>query len=324
MASVGLLGDVMLGRGVAQALAERPAAELWSEELRELCASLDLVVCNLECCISERGKRTGRIPGKPFFFRGPPAAVEALRAIGVRAVSLANNHALDYETEALADTRVLLEEAGIAAAGAGRGIDQARRPAIVEADGMRIGLVSVSDHPAEYAARDDSEGIAHADLGRRSPPWLLEALESLSKRCDRVIASPHWGPNMAPEPAPWQLRRATELQEAGADLVAGHSAHVFHGVGSSAAGPVLTDLGDALDDYRVDPVLRNDLGLLAIWDVGSERDQLALVGLKLDYCRTGLARGADAEWIAARLEQACPRLGTAVERWGEARFRVIT
>jgi len=322
MTSVGLLGDVMLGRGVAEALGETPAAELWSEELRGLCASLDLVVCNLECCISERGEPTRRIPGKPFFFRAPPVAIEALRAIGVRAVSLANNHALDYETEALADTLVLLEAAGLPAAGAGRGIDEARRPAIVEADGLQIGLVGVSDHPAEYAAGPDSEGIAHADLRRRSPRWLLEALASLSQRCDRVIAFPHWGPNMAPEPGPWQLRCASELQEAGADLVAGHSAHVFHGVGWSPAGPVLTDLGDALDDYRVDPVLRNDLGVLAIWEVGEERDELQLVGLKLDYCHTALARGADAEWIASRLQRACSALGTMVERQEESRFRV--
>jgi poly-gamma-glutamate capsule biosynthesis protein CapA/YwtB (metallophosphatase superfamily) len=322
MASVGLLGDVMLGRGVAEALGETPAAELWGEELRELCASLDLVVCNLECCISERGEPTRRIPGKPFFFRGPPAAVETLRAIGVRAVSLANNHALDYETEALADTRALLEQAGIAAAGAGRGTDAARRPAIVDADGLRIGLACVSDHPAEYAAGKDSEGIAHADLHRKSPGWLLESLSSLSRRCDRVIAFPHWGPNMAPEPGPWQLRRASELQQAGADLVAGHSAHVFHGVGWSPVGPVLTDLGDALDDYRVDPVLRNDLGVLVIWEVVGERDELRLVGLKLDYCHTKLARGGDADWIAARLQRACSALGTVVERENESRFRV--
>jgi poly-gamma-glutamate capsule biosynthesis protein CapA/YwtB (metallophosphatase superfamily) len=322
MASVGLLGDVMLGRGVAEALGETPAAELWGEELRELCTSLDLVVCNLECCISERGEPTRRIPGKPFFFRAPPVAVEALRAIGVRAVSLANNHALDYEAEALADTLVLLEEGGIAAAGAGRGTDAARRPAIVDADGVRIGLVGVSDHPAEYAASQDTEGIAHADLSHRCPPWLLEGLASLRERCDRIIAFPHWGPNMVAEPAPWQLSRASELQEAGAELVAGHSAHVFHGVGWSPAGPVLTDLGDALDDYRVDPVLRNDLGVLAIWEVGAERNALQLVGLKLEYCRTELARGADAEWTAARLKRACSALGTAVERLEEARFRV--
>jgi poly-gamma-glutamate capsule biosynthesis protein CapA/YwtB (metallophosphatase superfamily) len=322
MASVGLLGDVMLGRGVAEALRETPPTELWSEELRELCTSLDLVVCNLECCISERGEPTRRIPGKPFFFRAPPVAVEALRAIGVRAVSLANNHALDYEAEALADTLVLLEEAGIAAAGAGRGPDEARRPAIVDADGVRIGLVGVSDHPSEYAAGQDSEGIAHADLSRHCPPWLVEGLASLRECCDRIIAFPHWGPNMVAEPAPWQRSRASELQGAGADLVAGHSAHVFHGVGWSPAGPVLTDLGDALDDYRVDPVLRNDLGVLAIWEVAGERDELRLVGLKLDYCHTNLARGGDADWIAARLQRACSALGTVMERENESRFRV--
>jgi poly-gamma-glutamate synthesis protein (capsule biosynthesis protein) len=322
MASVGLLGDVMLGRGVAAALRDTRPEDLWSEEVRELCASLDLVVCNLECCISERGEPTRRIPGKPFFFRAPPVAVEALRAIGVRAVSLANNHALDYETEALADTLVLLQEAGIAAAGAGRGTDEARRPAIVEADGTRFGLACVSDHPEEYAAREGSEGIAHSDLRRRSPPWLLQDLASLDEGCDRVIAFPHWGPNMVSEPAHWQLSRAAELQEAGADLVAGHSAHIFHGVGWRDAGPVLTDLGDALDDYRVDPVLRNDLGVLAIWEAGGERDELQLVGLKLDYCHTRLARGADAEWIAGRLQRACSALGTVVERLEESRFRV--
>ncbi len=60
--------------------------------MRSLCASLDLVICNLECCVSKRGERTRRIPGKRFFFRAPPSAVAALQAIDVRAVSLANNH----------------------------------------------------------------------------------------------------------------------------------------------------------------------------------------------------------------------------------------
>jgi poly-gamma-glutamate synthesis protein (capsule biosynthesis protein) len=54
------------------------------------------------------------------------------------------------------------------------------------------------------------------------------------------------------------VRTAAEaLVAAGATLVAGHSAHIFHGV----AGRVLFDLGDFLDNYAVDPELRNDLGL---------------------------------------------------------------
>jgi poly-gamma-glutamate synthesis protein (capsule biosynthesis protein) len=325
MPTIGLLGDVMLGRSVGDALrarlADRPA-EVWSEELRGLCDSLDLVVCNLECCLSDRGRPTTRIRGKPFFFRGPPRAIEALKVIGVRAVSLANNHALDYEEAALLDTLSHLDAAGIAAAGAGPDRERARRPAVVEAGGGRLGLVCASDHPREYAATPDVPGIAHADVGDGAPGWFIDRVAEAAAACDAVIAFPHWGPNMNDAPLRWQRRVASELQAAGANLVAGHSAHVFHGVAWDERGPVLTDLGDALDDYRIDPVLRNDLGVLAIWTPGAADEQLELVGLKLDFCRTGLATGRDADWIATRLARACARLGTRPERLAEGRFRI--
>jgi poly-gamma-glutamate capsule biosynthesis protein CapA/YwtB (metallophosphatase superfamily) len=325
MPTIGLLGDVMLGRSVGDALSARLAdcpAELWSDELRALCESLDLVVCNLECCLSDRGRPTTRIRGKPFFFRGPPRAIESLNAVGIRGVSLANNHTLDFEEAALRDTLSHLDAAGIAAVGAGPDRDRARRPAVVEAGGARLGLICVSDHPREYAAAPEAAGIAHADLGDGAPDWLVDRVAETAAACDAVIAFPHWGPNMNDSPMPWQLRVASELQAAGAALVAGHSAHVFHGVGWTDRGPVLTDLGDALDDYRIDPVLRNDLGVLAIWTPGARDEQLELVGLKLDFCRTGLATERDADWIATRLARACAPLGTRPERLAEGRFRI--
>jgi poly-gamma-glutamate synthesis protein (capsule biosynthesis protein) len=310
---IGLLGDVMLGRGVAVELANRDPRDLWAPELRELGRSLDLVVCNLECCVSARGRPTERIRGKPFFFRAPPRAIEALRAIGVAAVGLANNHALDFETEALEDTLYLLPAAGIALAGAGRSEEEARRGVVVEAAGTRIGLLAVSDHPREFAAGPAEPGIAYGDLERGVPEWLRDRIGALRAECDLLIAFPHWGWNMTVEPKPWQRRLAAELQDGGADLVAGHSAHVFHGAGWTERGPVLYDLGDALDDYARDTKLRNDLGLLAIWTPGEHGGEVELVGLRLDYCRTALADGDDAAWIATRLAGACERLGTAVE-----------
>ena len=322
MSAIGLLGDVMLGRRVAAELRHRPGEEVWDPSLRTLAATLDLVVCNLECCLSDRGRPTARIPGKPFFFRGPPAGVAALGAIGVRAVGLANNHALDFGPQALADTRTALAGAGIAAAGAGRGLREARRPVVVQAGKRRVALAAVTDHPAEYAAGPGGWGVAHADLRGGAPDWLLREIAAVRARCDVVVAFAHWGPNMATEPSPWQDGVAAELQAAGADLVAGHSAHVFHGVGWTALGPVLYDLGGALDDYAIDPVRRNDLGLLAVWRPGQGADQLELVGLRLEYARTGLAAGADAEWIAARLERACGAQGTRVEREDMQVFKV--
>jgi poly-gamma-glutamate synthesis protein (capsule biosynthesis protein) len=318
--AIGLLGDVMLGRMVAEALERHPPESVWSAEFRELADSLDLLVCNLECCVSTRGAPTLLIEGKPFFFRAPPAAIDALKAINAGAVSLANNHALDFGPDALGDTLDLLADASIAAAGGGHDLDGARRPAIVPAGSVAVGLVALTDHPVEYAARAGRPGVAYAALGESPPDWLLETIATARQRCDLLIVLLHWGPNMTTEPAAWQRRLATRLVEAGADLVAGHSAHVFHGVGWTG-GPILFDLGDALDDYRIDPALRNDLGVMAIWRPDGA-GELELVGLELDYCHTRLAAGANAEWIAERLEHACGELGTAVTRVAEQRFMI--
>jgi poly-gamma-glutamate capsule biosynthesis protein CapA/YwtB (metallophosphatase superfamily) len=319
--ALGLFGDVMLGRGVATELMHRRPEELWDPELRALAMKLDLVLCNLECCLSSRGQPSDS-PAKPFSFRGPPAAVGALQAVGVRAAGLANNHALDFGPQALADTIASLGRAGIAAAGAGRGPGASRRAAVVSAGDIRVGLVAVADHPAEYAASPGEWGISYGDLRAGPPDWLLLEIAETRERCDAVIAFPHWGPNMTTRPARWQRELAEALQAAGADLVAGHSAHLFHGVGWTSRGPVLYDLGDALDDYSIDPVRRNDLGVLAVWRPGAADDRLQLVGLRLEYARTRLAAGADAEWIAVRLARACDELGTRVERIGEHIFSV--
>jgi poly-gamma-glutamate synthesis protein (capsule biosynthesis protein) len=102
-------------------------------------------------------------------------------------------------------------------------------------------------------------------------------------------------------------RAAAALLQAGATLVAGHSAHVPHGV----AGPVLYDLGDFLDDYRVDPKLRNDLGLLFLVTLdGRGPLRLEALPLKLEFCHTRLATGSDADWMRRRFRSACAALGT--------------
>ena len=101
--TLALAGDTMLGRGVARALLEKGTGSLFSDEIAEAAQAADLFVLNLECCISDRGEPWPD-PGKPFFFRAPPVAAEALADIGVSCVTLANNHALDFGETALLDT----------------------------------------------------------------------------------------------------------------------------------------------------------------------------------------------------------------------------
>jgi poly-gamma-glutamate capsule biosynthesis protein CapA/YwtB (metallophosphatase superfamily) len=302
-----LAGDTMLGRGVANAIETDGPRSLVASEVIAAAAEADLFVLNLECCISERGTPWPD-PRKPFFFRAPPAGAEALAHLGVDCVTLANNHALDYGREALLDTFEHLRSAGVRWVGAGATDAEARAPVVLEAGGLRLGVVGVSDHPAAYAARPDRPGIAFADLsGGRLPEWLVARPDELG--VDAVLATPHWGPNMTARPIPEVRAAAEALLGEGATLVAGHSAHVFHGV----AGPVLYDLGDFLDDYAVHQTLRNDLGLLFLVTL-DERGPVRLeaLPLKLDYCHTRFAGGEDAAWIARRFERACAELGTEV------------
>jgi poly-gamma-glutamate capsule biosynthesis protein CapA/YwtB (metallophosphatase superfamily) len=301
-----LAGDTMLGRGVAEALVERDPTSLVAPEVVALAHEADLFVLNLECCISERG-RPWHAVGKPFFFRAPPRATDLLAHLGVRCVTLANNHALDFGEEALLDTFQHLAAAGIAWAGAGPDRERARAPALLEADGERVAVLALSDHPKDYAAAPDRAGIAWADLREGVPEWTDDALASLARHV--VVAAPHWGPNMRDRPMDHVRQAAAVLRNAGATLVAGHSAHVVQGVEDR----VLYDLGDFLDDYRVHSRLRNDLGLLFLVEFyeGAPR-RLEGVPLKLEHCFTRLAEDDDAAWVRRRFRKLCAELGTDV------------
>jgi poly-gamma-glutamate capsule biosynthesis protein CapA/YwtB (metallophosphatase superfamily) len=316
--TVALAGDTMLGRSVARALDTTPPEALVAPEVRAALGEADLVVLNLECCISERGRRW-EAPGKPFFFRAPPRAVELLALLGTDCVTLANNHALDYGVDALADTLNHRAAAGIAVVGAGADLDQARRPALLTAGGLRVAVIGITDHPADFAASPDRPGVAFADLGRQVPGWLLEVVREAGAGADVTLVTPHWGPNMAATPVRHVRRAAAALLDAGATLIAGHSAHVPQGV----AGRVLYDLGDFLDDYRVDPRLRNDLGLLFLVTLDRAGPlRLEALPLKLEYCHTRLATGEDAAWMRHRFRSACAALDTAVVEGATGRLTI--
>jgi poly-gamma-glutamate synthesis protein (capsule biosynthesis protein) len=308
--TLALAGDTMLGRGVAARLREDPGAELFAPEVLAIAAEADRFVLNLECCISARGTLWPD-PGKPFFFRAPPEAAERLAEAGVDAVTLANNHALDFGCDALLDTLDHLYAAGIVTVGAGADVFAARASAHIGTAEFRVRLVAVTDHPPEYAAGDRHPGVAFAELrGGALPGWLADAVAP-GDDADAVVALPHWGPNMRARPVPHVRRAAAALEAAGATLVAGHSAHVPQG----PRGRTLFDLGDFVDDYAVDPVLRNDLGLL--WLVTLDRDgprRVEAVALRLEFAHTRLADPEETRLLRSLIERRCDAVGSAVRQ----------
>ena len=150
------VGDVMLGRGVNAVLRDEHADYPWGNTL-SIFRSADLRIANLECAISDRGSPW---PEKEFTFRSDASNIGVLKAAGIDAVSLANNHSIDFGTDAFSDTLTILDHAGIAHAGAGPDLAAAFAPGTLTAPGAKIALVSFTDNEPQWEA---------GRIGRESP-----------------------------------------------------------------------------------------------------------------------------------------------------------
>ena len=320
MITVALVGDVMLGRRVNEALRTLRPEQPWGDVL-PLLISADLRIVNLECAITDHNQPWTRTP-KVFHFRADSSAVEVLKAARVDVCSLANNHTLDFEQRGLLDTMEHLKAAGIWYAGAGHNREEAARPALLAARPAdrpsRVALLAFTDNEPPVAAESDRPGTNYlpvsleADVLGRVEAAVTAAREA---GAETVVFSNHWGPNMVQRPSALFRRFARAVMDRGVDVYYGHSAHIFQGVEIYGGKPILYDTGDFIDDYAVHPKLRNDWSFLfRISLEGGEFRRLELFPVTLPYTRAQLAKGSEREAILVRMERLSGEMGTAFVR----------
>ncbi|MHB0974246.1 MAG: CapA family protein [Thiobacillus sp.] len=319
MFTLALIGDVMLGRGVDAALRHMRPQDMWGDVLPHLLQA-DLRIANLECALTRHAQPWTR-SWKRFHFRADPGAVRFLQAAGIDACALANNHVLDFEARGLRDTLHALDVAGIRHAGAGLDLKAAAAPALLEVHGAspcRVALLACTDNQPDFAAGEQHAGTHYLEVSLEADT-LARVAEAIARArdagADWVVFSNHWGANFVERPAPDFREFARRVIELGADVVYGHSAHICQGIEIHRGRPILYDTGDFIDDYAVDPVLRNDRSCLFTLTFDQGRLQrIELVPVTLDVARVALAHGADFEAVAARMETLCAELGTALRR----------
>ncbi len=307
--TLALTGDVMLGRLVGEAIARDPAHDVWGD-MRPAMLRADARLINLECVISDRGRKW-RPFHKAFHFRAPPAAVDVLRAARIDFASQANNHVLDYGTEAMLDGLERLRAAGIAYAGAGRTLAEAAGEAWVDAGGLRVAVLACTDNTPEWRATAARPGVFYVDPGRGTgESRLMERIAQVRAGADVVVLSIHWGPNMRTEPPATFRAFARRVTAAGVDVLHGHSAHVVQGIEFINRAAVLYDTGDFVDDYAVDPHLRNDWSFLFLVHLrGRTVCGVTLLPALIDRLGVRRVRGDPAPMMA-RMRQRCRELGT--------------
>jgi poly-gamma-glutamate capsule biosynthesis protein CapA/YwtB (metallophosphatase superfamily) len=301
-----VLGDVMLGRLVNQTLQHEPPEYPWGDTLAMIRAA-DFRLCNLECVIADHGRPWSVTP-KCFHFRSDAKNVAVLQVAHIDCVSLANNHTLDYEDVALLEMLQRLDEAGIGHAGAGRDWAASARVAISLVQGRRIGVIALTDNEPGWAAEGHKPGTFYVpiDLHDDRAARLLALVRQGKEAVDVLLVSAHWGPNWGYRPPASHPPFAHALIEAGADVIVGHSGHVFRGIELYRGRPIIYCAGDFIDDYAVDEVERNDQSFLFVLEFDGGRVQrLRLYPTLIRNCQVRRAPTHDAEDIAARMQELC-------------------
>ena len=245
----------------------------------------DIAMVNLETAIA-----TGGSPDrKAYNFRAPPSAFEALRAAGVDAVTMANNHGRDYGPAGLGETLAAKQQTPLPVLGIGANAEEAYRPWRTNVRGQRITVFAATDVLDDWliepwTATDAQPGLASskAPAGDR----LLAGIRAVRPDSDTIIVYLHWGVEGSTCPSPRQQELAQALVDAGADVVVGSHSHRVMTAGR---------LGTAFVDYG--------LGNFAFYN---ESGPAGITGA-LKVTVTG--RDVDAyEWVPARIRGGIPQV----------------
>lgn len=345
-----LCGDVMLGRGLDQImphpsdptlheefvddarryleLAEAESGPVprnvapqyvWGDALDELRRRRpDVRIANLETAVT---RSDAAWPGKGIHYRMHPRNAGVLAAAGIDACSLANNHVLDWGYDGLTETLATLHGLGIRVAGAGGSQAAARAPAVLSlAHGRRVLLFAAATGdagvPESWAAGAAKAGLQRLpDLSSATVERIADDVARHRHEDDVVVFSVHWGSNWGHEIPPAQRAFAHALvDEAGVDVVHGHSSHHPRAIEVHRGHLVLYGCGDFLNDYEGIggyPQFRGELGLMYLPRVRSADGRLqalALVPTRVRRMRVERAGDDDRSWLLAMLQRECRRM----------------
>ncbi|WP_455715573.1 CapA family protein [Anaerosporobacter sp.] len=218
-----------------------------SSDLIDKMKSADINMVNLEFPFSTRGTQ---MKDKQYTFRADPSRCSILTEMGVDIVSLANNHTLDFGTEALLDTITTLEENNILSVGAGTDLDSAKRPSVVTVNGRNIAILGASRviPVTDWNATKYSPGV----FTTYDPTLLIEEIKTAKQSNDLVVVYVHWGIEKNENPEEYQRTMAKQYIDAGADLVIGSHPHVLQGIEYYNGKTIVYSLGNFIFGHTIE------------------------------------------------------------------------
>lgn len=242
-------GDIIWERDLMAHLLDQPAAYPFAA-LRPLWADGDLVFAQLETVFGPRETATPWEPDKRISYLTDPALIPHFVAGGFNLACLASNHTMDHGLGPIEFTRAQLAAAGIATSGSGATLAAARQPALLQAKGRTVALLSYATDDPNSNAGETSPG--NAPFRRQ---LVIEDVLRARQRAEFILVSVHKGREFVDFPAPEHQADCRAIVDAGADVILGHHPHFLQGIewrrrpgGRQAL--IVYSLGSLLVDYE--------------------------------------------------------------------------
>jgi hypothetical protein len=248
--------------GTGDVIIDREEPETVFRHVVDRFRSADITCVAMEQVLSDKGT-----PDPRQAVYASSKMVDAYRLTGVDVVSTATNHAGDWGVEGVLGTIETLNAAGIPFCGIGRNLNEARKPAILERKGTKVGFLNYcSVHLPEFAATDDRPGVSpirvwtiyeRVDFQPATPPLvvsithkddledLVTRVKVLKDQVDVVILLMHWGQHILPAIIPdYCIEIGHAAIDAGADMILGHHTHILKGIEMYKGKPIFYSLGN--------------------------------------------------------------------------------
>lgn len=311
--------------------------------VKGLLAQADVRFCNLESAITEKG---AVVPGRSAYpLRSHPRMIKGILEAGFGVVSVAHNHSLDWGAEALLDTIALLDRVGIARAGGGRDIGEARRPAVVERKGRRLAFLAyASALPSGFEATAGRPGIAplrahtyfqplparlaefpgfppvvYTKADQADLAAMQQDVAAAAEGGVAVFVSVHWGLPFQEQVLDYMVEFAHAAIDAGAAGVIGHHAHVLQAIEAYKGRPIFYGLSNFVFDLD-HPAMSMDTVAARCWLGPEGCRRVLLTPLRINGAgQPEPVAGAEAERILSQVERLSQPLRTRFEKHaGEA------
>jgi len=203
----------------------------------------DLSVANLECPLTASEKAISKDGPN---IKADPVAVKMAKGCEMDVLSLGNNHIMDFGEEGLLETIRTLEDNGIAHLGAGRNVDEARKPQVQEIKGVRAAFLSFCE--TEFNIGSETEaGCAPIEIHE-----ISEAIKKAKEgeRADIVIVLLHCGSEHYPLPSLRIKKQCRTIADCGAAAVICHHTHTAEGFEIYKNVPIFYGLGNFIFGYH--------------------------------------------------------------------------